>query len=288
MNNSYQKITDQIVTLLEAGTIPWQRPWNNTPSTRSYAGRPYRGINAMLLASVAEVRGLAGAWLTFKQVKKMGGHVRRGEKGVPVVFWKFIEETDEDGDATGKVFPYCRHYTVFSLCQTEGVERPRWLTQDGEVNEHEVINRAAAIWDGYESKPAMIHGGNRACYYPMGDEIKMPCAEHFRSSEEYYSTLFHEAVHSTGHKSRLARTGIRNGAASFGSEVYSQEELVAEMGAAFLCGEAGIIDRTIDNSTAYLQSWIRVLKGDPKMAVIAGAQAQKAADLILGSERDRA
>ncbi len=282
--NAYQIITNQIVELLEQGTCPWRRPWVDGPATRSYHGRAYRGINAMLLSAVASARGLRGCWLTFNQVKKLGGYVKKGSKGVPVSFWKWIDEVDDGGDKTGRTFPICRYYTVFSICQTEGIEEPAWVAKGAAASEDvDPIDTAEAIWEGYQGRPELAHGGDRACYRPLADTISMPHRGQFETAAAYYSTLFHEATHSTGHKRRLDRPGVSHGAAAFGSETYSREELVAEMGAAFLDGAAGIdTEGLTENSAAYLQSWIRVLKGDPKLAVVAGAQAQKAADHILG------
>lgn len=287
MTNAYEKITDQIIAALEAGCVPWAKPWVDGPLTRSYHNRAYRGINAMLLTSWAEMKGLRGCWLTFNQIKKLGGSVKKGSKSISVVYWKWIEKEMEDDNGTKKVvkrFPMCRYYNVFSICQTEGIEDPAWVTKGLPAeNTVDPIDAADAIWENYKGAPKLRHGGNSACYHLLTDVISMPLPSQFQSAETYYSTLFHEAVHSTGHKSRLDRAGVSHDFHGFGSETYSKEELVAEMGSAYLAGAAGISDMNlIEHNAAYIQSWIRVLKGDSKLAVIAGAQAQKAADHILG------
>lgn len=286
MADAYQKITDQIIAALEAGVVPWAKPWIDGPVTRSYHNRAYRGINSMLLSSWAEMKGLRGCWLTFKQIKKLGGSVKRGEKSISVVFWKWIErkEEDDNGKETVKRFPICRYYNVFSICQTVGIEDPAWLTKGLPAeNTVDPIEAAEAIWANYKNAPKLSHGGNSALYSPLVDAVQMPNKSQFKSAETYYATLFHEIVHSTGHKSRLDRAGVSHDFHGFGSETYSKEELVAEMGSAYLAGAAGISDASlIEHNAAYIQSWIRVLKGDSKLAVIAGAQAQKAADHILG------
>ena len=287
MTDAYQKITDQIIAALEAGVVPWAKPWVDGPITRSYHNRAYRGINSMLLSSWAELKGLRGCWLTFRQIKKLGGSVKKGEKSISVVYWKWIERKEEDENGKEKIhrFPLCRYYNVFSICQTVGIEDPAWLTKGLPADSEEVnpVEAAEAIWANYKDAPKLRHGGNSALYSPLVDAVQMPKKSQFKSAETYYSTLFHEAVHSTGHKSRLDRAGVSHDFHGFGSETYSKEELVAEMGSAYLAGAAGISSASlIEHNAAYIQSWIRVLKGDSKLAVIAGAQAQKAADHILG------
>jgi len=294
-NKAYDVITNKIVELLEHGTVPWKRPWANGPAAKSYRGYEYRGINRMLLSTIASLDGLKGCWITYRQAKKLGGSVKKGAKGVPVVFWKWVSKpagmtddgqgttNDQTNDQKAKVFPICRYYTVFSICQTEGVEEPSWLSKlEAPRDYFESIQAAEDIWNGYQDAPELSHGGDQAAYLPLKDMIMMPCREQFSSPENYFSTLFHEATHSTGAESRLDRFNSCSHV-PFGSDSYSREELIAEMGAAFLAGEAGINnDVILENSAAYLQSWIKVLKGEPRMAVVAAAQAQKSTDFILG------
>jgi len=284
-NKAYEVITKRIIELLEQGTVPWRKPWIDGPASRSYAGRSYRGINQLLLSAEAGFRGLRGCWITYNQAKKAGGSVKKGAKGIPVVLWKWMEKKNEDDDKDGgKSFPFCRYYTVFSICQTEGIEEPAWVSKLIERDVHvDPIEAAEAIWVGYENRPLLTTGGDRAAYVPDTDQIMMPDRDRFDSSEAFYNTFFHEVIHSTGHPRRLGRSSADRWA-KFGSESYSREELVAEMGAAFLASDAGIdTEGLTENTAAYIKSWIRALKDDPRMVVIAAAQAQKAADLILGN-----
>jgi antirestriction protein ArdC len=288
--NSYQVITNQIIELLEKGTVPWRKSWFDGPSTRSYHGRKYRGINFFLLSGLATLHGLRGCWMTFNQIKKLGGHVKKGAKGVHVVYWRWIDDKDDEDEKSGRSFPICRVYTVFSICQTEGIEEPGWISKlIAKRSSMEPIKAAEDIWNGYPNKPALTHGGDESSYSPAADRISMPSPDCFTSPEDFFNTLYHEAVHSSGHISRLNRPGVSDRAADFGSETYSREELIAELGAAFLCEEAGIgNDQLIGNSAAYIDSWIQCLKEDSKLVVLAGAQAQKAADHILGRKSSSA
>ena len=276
-----QIVTDKILEAMGKGEIPWHKAWNAmTGAPMRFVGKPYRGINVWLLLAT----GLAGPWLTFKECQKRGGHVKKGEKGTKIVFFRMIENKKE----AGKFFPLMSYSTVFSLCQTEGVKLPAWYTKaqaaqaDGKV--HEPIEAAEAIWDGYKGKPVVNHGGGRAFYRPLTDDIGMPPKESFDSPQHYYSTLFHEGVHSTGSKGRLGRLD-NTALAPFGSEDYSKEELVAELGSAMLAAQAGIdCAEVFNNSVAYLQNWTKRLKDDPNLILQASSQAQKAVDYILGTE----
>jgi len=201
--------------------------------------------------------------------------VRRGEHGSKVVFWKIdkYETEDADGQTVAKTSAILRYYTVFNVEQCEGITAS---ASDKVINPIEECERIVA---GMPNPPAMVQAG--AWYRPATDTVGMPSRQAFGSAEEYYSTLFHELTHSTGHPSRIGREGIEK-LNTFGSESYSKEELVAEMGAAMLAGIAGIERKTLSNSAAYLQSWIDVLKSDSRMVVFAASQAQKAADYIQG------
>ena len=280
--NVYEIVTERILSKLDSGVIPWHQPWSAPHlMPRSFAsGKEYRGINIMLL-------GCAGFpsphWLTFKQAQERGGMVRRGEKGTPVIFWKWLDrkpgaKTDDDDDNGGRV-PMLRYYTVFNAAQIAGIEFP---AVDVTAPSFLPIDAAAQIVAGMPNAPAIRHGNGRAFYRPDDDFVGMPDPEKFESAEAYHSTLFHELTHSTGHQSRCNRKASISEWSRFGSQSYSREELVAEMGAAFLCGVTGIIDPTLDQSVAYIQSWSRKLKEDTKCVVVAAAQAQKAADYIRG------
>jgi len=285
----YEKVTQTIITLLASGVVPWSKPWKGGKhgSAMSYAtGKSYRGYNQMILSCLRASQGYKSAyWMTFNQAKAAGGSVKKGEKGTPIIYWNWIKKTVENADGTTseKKIPFLRYYTVFNYDQTDGVKVAAGELPTTEPEpEFNPIEAAEAIVAGYKSCPPVAFGGDQACYRPMTDEIGMPGKTSFVSPESFYSTYFHEMTHSTGHKSRLGRSGV-TGPTYFGSDVYSQEELVAEMGASFLCGVSGIDKVTQDQSAAYCDHWIKVLKGDSKLVVMAASQAQKAADLILGS-----
>jgi antirestriction protein ArdC len=219
-------------------------------------------------------------WLTYKQATERGGHVRKGEHGTKVVFWKIgtRETEDADGDTIERKSIVLRYYTVFNVEQCEGIAAPDSTRTVNPIEECERIVRQMP------NPPAMEQDA-RAWYRPSTDTVGMPSRNAFNSAEEHYSTLFHELTHSTGHTKRVGRDGIEK-LNTFGSESYSKEELIAEMGAAMLCGIAGIERKTLPNSASYLQSWINVLRSDARMVVSAASQAQKAADYILGVRHD--
>lgn len=281
----YQKVTDKLVELLEQGVAPWRKPWRAGQyeariATNLRTGKAYRGVNAIMLGCCSPYA--SPYWVTYKQAQSLGGNVRKGEKGTPVVFWKWIEKEDKETGEKKRI-PFLRYTTAFNAEQCEGLETRLEKKQidKGQEDEFSPIERCEEITEGYENGPDLRHGGSRAFYRPSTDEVALPEPETFDNAEHYYATLFHEFAHSTGHESRLDRKGISE-AHAFGSEDYSKEELVAEMAAAMLCGVAGIEAETQETSAAYLAAWIKRLKADPKLAVHAGAAAQKAADRILG------
>lgn len=268
----YQMVTGRIIEQLEKGVVPWRRPWSNGAPVNWVTQKPYRGINSLLLEP--------GEYSTFKQIKEAGGKVRKGEKGHIVVFWNWIERENEETGEKEQI-PFLRYYKVFNVIkQAEGLHSKR----ETEIFEHDPIESAQQIVDGYADSPHIRYQSGRAVYFPKLDRVSVPPLKDYREAEEYYSVLFHELIHSTGHKSRLVRKGIIQSGVSFGDEIYSKEELVAEIGAAMLCGMAGIENATIENSASYIQSWLRALKEDSKLIVHAAAQAQKAADYISVSE----
>ena len=294
----YERVTERITELLQQGTVAWQKPWSAHvgPPRNGVSGHHYRGLNVFML-------GLAGYdspwWFSPKQVNDLDGHIRKGEKVSWAHFWKpwipkngavEASEIDAEGDSveiSTRVKPVLiiRAYRVVNLdqCEGPGIEKFRSKHPEDEPvkNDNDPIAGCEQIVEQMPNRPAIRHGGNRACYQSGIDQISMPRRERFASSEEYYSTIFHELTHSTGHPGRLNRKTLTDGT-PFGSPTYTREELVAEMGAAFLCAEAGIDNPTIDNSAAYLQGWLKYLKSDPRALLIAGAQAQKAADYIQG------
>lgn len=278
--NVYEIITEQFLSALDKGIVPWKKPWvsRNERHTNLKSKKAYRGVNQMLLDISAMTAGYSSPyWVSFKQAKDMGGSVKKGEKSTLVTFWKIIEDK---ADPTKKI-PLLRYYRVFNVEQCEGIE-DKIPAASTEKREHTPIEEAEAIWQGMKDAPGLTFGGDRACYSPLSDKVSMPYAEDFVGDEAYYATLFHEIVHSTGHETRLKREfGPR-----FGDEKYSKEELIAEFGAAFLCNEAGILAATFDNSVAYIQNWKSKLSAEPKWVVQAAGQAQKAADYILGIKWD--
>jgi antirestriction protein ArdC len=282
MSNVYEIITARIVHQLETGVAPWHKPWK----ARGKAALPrnlnsrceYRGINLWILLSSGFT---SPYWLTFKQARDLGGYIRKGEAGLPVVYWKFgIREVQDGDEIIEKPSVLCRYYRVFNLEQCEGVPTPAEdAISNPEISQNEACDE---VINGWTSKPNIQHAGDRASYCKGLDCIRIPRLQDFDSAEEYYSTLFHELTHSTGHPARLNRSTLME-SELFGDEQYSREELVAEMGAAFLCGFTGIENRTINNSSSYLQSWLDVLKADSRMVLIAASQGQKAVVLILGN-----
>lgn len=272
-SNGYDRITERIMALLSQGTVPWHKPWTaKTGWPRNYVSKKqYRGINVFLLAAMSYE---SPCWLTFHQASQLGGTIRKGEKSCPVVFWKqFQVEDEESGEA--KKIPLLRIYHVFNAAQCDG------LKDAPPVKEEIITVKPAEIVAGMPQPPAIKHGMSKAFYSPSDDTVGMPVRERFDNEAGYYATLYHELVHSTGAKSRLNRSTLTE-SAGFGSDPYCKEELIAEMGATFLSGHAEIIERTIDSSAAYLNGWLERLRNDRTLIVQAAAQAQKAADYILG------
>ncbi len=270
-------ITESVLKQLEQGVAPWRKPWTTSIPRNLISKKPYRGLNVFLLAT----RGYGSPfWLTFNQAKQLDAHVRQGEKSTLVSFWKFSEyagENRDTGETENKTSALLRYYRVFNIEQFAGLKS---LHGDN----HKPVQPLAeceSIAD-WMPNPPRIEQHSQAFYRPSADMVGMPSRNCFESPEAYYSTLFHELTHSTGHKSRLNRFEENSTDHQFGSESYSKEELIAEMGAAMLAGMAGISHTTLANSTSYLQSWINRLKSDSRLIISAASHAQKAADYILG------
>lgn len=285
--DAYKAVTDRILQMLDAGTVPWRHPIRGADGgcwpMNLNSGRAYRGINVFLLAVTAWMNGYGSSfWLTFRQARERGGHVRQGEKSSLVVFWKQHETTDRQ---TGepKLVPVLRRYRVFNLDQCEGVEAPGVDPEPAEPVEP--IEAAERIVKGYADGPRIEHGGSRAFYRPSDDLVQLPLPERFVSREFYHAVAFHELGHSTGHSARLDR-GLDRDTTPMGSPDYSKEELVAEFAAAFLCAAAGISPPTIEQSAAYIAGWSKRLREDRTLVVAAAGAGQRAADWILG-QRDR-
>lgn len=270
----YEIVTDKIMAEMTKGKIPWKRPWKSALPMNLKTKRQYNGVNLFLL-SLNSYK--SNYWLTYDQANSLGGHVKTGEKAHIVVFWKFLKTTDKNNPELEKTIPLLRYYNVFNVEQCEGITLPEETN-----NPNNPIEECEKIVKEYEGCPSITNNPERAFYRPATDEISVPPIEKFQDSESYYSTLFHEMVHSTGHSSRLNR----DMGGHFGTLDYSFEELIAEMGASFLCGMAGISnDSNIENSAAYLQSWMQKFQKDPSMLIKAAGKASKATDWILGKRK---
>jgi antirestriction protein ArdC len=271
----YQTITDRFLEALEHGTVPWQMPWQCVQNVVSQ--KPYRGVNTMMLGSQPFE---SPYWISFKQARDLGGHIKKGAKATPVIYFKLLEKRDNSGYFSAR--PLIRWTNVFNLEQTEGITPPAIAVNE---NPGPPLEKAAAIVENAKLCP-IRHTGFAALYSAKDDEIRVPKLGSFQSQEDYFHTLFHEMTHATGHRSRLSREGITK-PGRFGSERYSKEELIAEIGAAFLSNEAGILDRVqFDSSVGYLKSWMQKLGDDPKLITSAASQAQRASDLIRGIRQE--
>ena len=275
----YEMVTERIISQLEQGVIPWERPWNGVISGayNRISKKPYSLLNQMILK-------FDGEYATFKQWESLGGHVRKGEKSEIVVFWKIqpVEEEHEDGTKEIKQIPLLRYFNVFHISQVDGVEP---LPKE-ELHEIEPIVEAENILNNYWNREHITvehTASNKAYYSPARDLIHLPLIEQFKEVNEYYSTAFHETVHSTMKESRCNRAEDRKGKlVAFGSDDYSKEELVAELGSASIMNIIGIeTKRSFRNSSAYIQNWLSVLKNDVKFIVSASSRAEKAVKYIL-------
>lgn len=281
MSKVYAIITEKILKALDAGTVPWRKPWIGSGLPKNIVSKKeYRGINILLLGMLPYK---SSWWLTPKQVQKMGGTVKTEEKknSYPVIFWKWLEGKELDAKGNNKRIPFLRYYRVYNVTQCEGIDDPDAKQHD---REHTPIEAADKLVAGFENKPEIQHKEQQAFYSHANDMVNMPVPESFESGEEYYTVLFHELVHSTGHKGRLDREGISG--VGRDREKHSKEELIAEMGAAFLAGIAGISESTIDNSASYIAGWRKKISEEPKLVVQAAANAQKAVDHIQGKKWD--
>lgn len=287
MSKVYEVVTNQILEQLDRGVVPWARPWkvNGLGPANVVTRRPYRGINVFLLGLRAVTTPW---WLTFRQAIALGGSVRARERSAPVLFWRWAERTElasepeQEGETPRRRrIPVLRYYPVFNLDQTDGIDSARLPAS--EIGGPAAVPGGEEILAGFPNPPVVEHlAQSRAFYRPATDTVTMPLRSAFDSPTGYYTTLFHELAHATGHSTRLARPGFeKNHAAPFGSDAYAREELVAELGAAFLCGEAGMAP-DIASSAAYIDHWRQKLSRDPRLIVTAAQQAQRAADHILG------
>jgi antirestriction protein ArdC len=273
----YQIINDKIIEQLNLGTVPWRQPWSSGGLPQNIISKKYyRGINLMLLAMEGYEHNL---FITFKQLNEIGGKVKKDEKGHMVVYWNYVEKTAEnsekDEEKETKKSPFLRYYTVFNISQCENLPE-RYLPKTREVQE---ILSCEQVVKNMPECPPIRHKEQKAFYNPLEDFVNMPKKNSFKSDSSYYSTLFHELVHSTGHHTRLKRPGLIQ-MAEFGDETYSHEELVAEIGTCYLQSITGITGEFLQ-STAYIQGWLTKLKNDKRFIFSASSLAQKAIDYIL-------
>lgn len=281
-------VTDRVIEQMKKGIIPWHRPWTGTAGTINYVTRkPYSLLNQMLL-------GREGEWITFKQLKKLGGSIKKGAKAGLVVFYgKYIytKEEKEDGEEAPVIkeytIPVLRYYKVFHISDCTGIEskmesKPVTVASEPIERAEEIINSYVERQEGLKFKND--EPSNRAFYRPSDDLVVVPMLGQYSVTEEYYSTTFHELTHSTMTESRCNRKK-ENKKVAYGSADYSREELVAELGSAMLCTIAKLnSEKTFKNSVAYIQGWLHSLANDNKMIVWAASRAEKAAQYILGEE----
>jgi antirestriction protein ArdC len=274
----YEMVTNRIIQKLEEGIIPWKQPWTEAGLPRNLVSqKAYTGINVLLLASMGFARNY---FLTFKQINDLGASVKKGEKSIPVIFWKWSEKEDPQTKEKKKV-SMIRYYTVFNVDQCIGIPEekiPIVINNACEIQ----IGELEAIIEDMPNKPRIRHLSSEAYYHPKEDYISMPLLNHFKDAESYWGTLFHELIHSTGHQSRLNRKEIVDWT-GFGSESYSQEELVAEIGACYLKSHTGIDIDHFENNVAYIQNWLTKLRNDKRFIIFASAKAQRAVDYILNA-----
>lgn len=281
--DNYQVVTDRIVGALERGVAPWACPWKKDVNgdvwrpRNGRSGRRYQGLNVLMLGYEAWAKDYPdGRWYTFKQAKQLGGYVRKGEKAAPITFWKFIKKPPVEGEDESSVrtIPILRRYSVFNRSQVNWPQEQE--TRPPEPQDEPTHDAASLV---AATGADVRHGGNRAFYRPGSDFIRLPEHGQFNSDGDYWSTLLHELSHWTGHEDRCART--LNG--RFGSQAYAAEELVAELGAAFLCHETGIQAQL--QHPEYIGHWIKTLKNDNRAVFTAARLAREATEHVLDYQK---
>jgi len=286
MNNAYQAVTSQIIAHLETGKIPWRKPWTNQygglPPTNYKSMKPYRGINYFLLSMFFD----NPYFLTYRQAQDLGGQVKKGATGVKCIYWNYVYK-DANGNKVksmvkdGTKQGFIKNFVLFSADQIEGIEfdypKTVELKQNAKLDQCEAVIK--------QNRPT-LKTGTKAVYSIVMDEIRMPEIAAFESSEEYYSTLFHELAHWSGAPHRLSRFPYKQMSNNFRKSAYGKEELVAEMCSAYLCADCQISKPVIKNQAAYLQGWLETLKADNNVLIRAASQAQKAADYLWPMESD--
>ena len=283
----YTRVTAKIVADLERGVRPWIKPWNaehaaGTITRPSRAnGQPYNGINVLMLWSEASLKGyVCPIWMTYKQADDLGAHVRKGEHGSAVVYADRIKRTEaaSNGDEIESEIPFLKSYTVFNCEQIEGLPQHFYAPAPLPASKPERIAHADALVSA--TGASIVYGGSRACYVSSTDNVHMPCIDFFGDTESYYATLLHELTHWTRHETRLNREFGRK---RWGDAGYATEELVAELGAAFLCADLGITPEVRDDHAAYIATWLEVLRHDKRAIFTAAAHAQRAVDYLSES-----
>jgi len=282
--NVYEIVTDKILSEMKKGVVPWKQGWvGGRAAPISYStGKPYSILNQMLL-------GKPGEYLTFKQCETAGGHIKKGEKGNLIVFWKIMnvpvrdEKSGKDSDKS-KIIPCLKYYYVFHVDQCDGI-KSKWNRKAAPITPAESDEKADSLIKEYVSREKLDfrrEEQGQAYYIPKLDRVITPIREQFKTQAEYYGTTFHELIHSKGHPSRLMRFEDTSKCAAFGSEDYSKEELIAEIGSAFLNSSCEIeTDESLNNSASYIDNWSKVIGGDPRLVVSAAGKAEKAAKYIM-------
>jgi len=275
MKDIFEVVTNQMIKQLGEGIIPWRRPWQACWPTSYTTNKGYQGINTFLLQSQYE----SPYWITFRQAQKMGGSVRAGEKGRPIIFADRVvkEGQNEKGEFSIRILSFIKYYTVFNWCQTKGLAEKSPTDRDNQqiVSAEELLRRRS---------PHIETDLKKAYYCSHSDAIYLPTLDQFDSSEDYYAAAFHELIHWTGGAGRLSRETLRD--YHMGTDVRSQEELTAEMGAAFLCQIAALdTSQTLQNSTAYIGSWLKALQNNPKWVLKASKQAREAVEFVLTGQK---
>jgi antirestriction protein ArdC len=275
----YELVTNRIIELLESNTVPWRKPWTERGLPQNLiTKRPYHGINLMMLNALEFEHSL---YLTFKQLKTIGGSVKRGEKGQFVVFTKMVEEeVEKDGKKETKKRSMLRYYKVFNIGQCRDIP-DAFIPKDKYENTE--IADCTAVIDCMPNAPKIVHKKPDAFYVPSEDYINVPKLKTFKEPDEYYGTLFHELVHSTGHTSRLNRKEVMENP-KYGSEHYSLEELVAEIGSCYLKSFTGLDIADMNQNASYISSWLNVLKNDKRFILKASSRSQQAVEYILNSK----
>lgn len=276
----YDIVNKIIFAELEKGIIPWKRPWLVNFPINLASKKEYQGFNWWLLMLIQEEKNYkSNIWATFNQINIFKGKIKKGEHSTPVVFWNILEiktdKIDTKGKAIVKKIPLLRYYKVFNLDQTEGIKM-----EDTKIS-IENNYTGDSIISKYQKQVSIRYIGNEAYYSPINDKINIPNRKQFTSNSEFYATNFHEMVHSTGHLKRLNRFNQEGYNHIHGSEDYSKEELIAEMGSAYLCAKVKILPNIVKNHTAYLQNWLKALKNDKTLLVSAAGKAQRAVEFIL-------